>query len=54
MVSRKGGTMDYQACPSLTALFFDKVAQHGDRPFLWAKRAGAYQPLTWDETAKRV
>ncbi len=46
--------MDYTACPSLTRLFFDKAKEHGDKPFLWAKRDGAYRPLSWAETAERV
>ena len=46
--------MDYQTCPSLTAMFFDKAAQHGDRPFLWAKQAGSYQSISWAETARRI
>ncbi len=46
--------MDYQSLTSLPAMFFGKVAQHGDAPFLWHKRDGKYQPLSWRETADRV
>src|SRR5690606_21358567 len=44
---RQGGKgMDYQRLTSLPAMFFEKVAQHGDAPFLWHKREGAYGPLS--------
>ena len=44
--------MDYETCPNLPAMFFDRAARHGDRPFLWAKRDGAYRPLSWREAAR--
>jgi len=40
--------------PNLAAMFFDQVGRLGDRPFLWAKRGGDYQPLSWGDTAARV
>ncbi len=40
--------------PNLAAMFFDQVARHGDRPFLWAKRDGAYRALSWGDAAARV
>ena len=40
--------------PSLGAMFFDQVARLGDRPFLWAKRGGDFQALSWGDTAARV
>jgi long-chain acyl-CoA synthetase len=46
--------MDYHACPSLPAMFFDWAAQRHDRPFLWAKREGVYDPIAWREVARRV
>lgn len=49
-----GEEMDYNACNSLTALFFDKARELGDKPFLWAKRDGAYQPLTWRQVEAAV
>ncbi len=53
-IPEKGDTMDYQTCPSLTAMFFDKARDQGDKPFLWAKQAGSYQSISWAETARRV
>ena len=46
--------MDYQACRNLAVLFFDQAKALADRPFLWAKHDGAYQPLTWAEVDRRV
>jgi long-chain acyl-CoA synthetase len=46
--------MDYDRFRSLPAMFFDTAARHGDKPFLWAKRDGTYQSLSWAETARAV
>ena len=46
--------MDYHTCPNLAVMFFAEAARQGDRPFLWAKRQGAYRPLNWDEAARQV
>jgi long-chain acyl-CoA synthetase len=46
--------MDYHTCPNLAAMFFEQAARRGERPFLWAKRGGAYQPISWREAAQQV
>jgi len=46
--------MQFGGWPNLVAMFFAQAAELGDRPFLWAKRDGTYQPLTWTETADQV
>ncbi len=46
--------MDYETCRSLPAMFFDSAARGGDKPFLWAKTGGAYQPISWSEAAQTV
>ena len=46
--------IDLRECPNLTTLFFQQADQHGDKPFLWAKRDGQYQSISWRETATRV
>ncbi len=46
--------MDYHTCPNLAAMFFEWAAEKGDRPFLWAKRGGAYQPISWRAAAEQV
>ncbi len=48
------GQTDYGACPNLARMFFDRAGERGDQPFLWAKRDGAYQPVTWAEAARQV
>ncbi len=46
--------MDYASCRSLPAMFFEVARQRGDKPFLWAKHGGSYQPLSWSEAAGAV
>ena len=46
--------MDYDSCRSLPAMFFEQAARLGDKPFLWAKRGGHYQSLSWAEAAREV
>jgi long-chain acyl-CoA synthetase len=46
--------MDYDSCRSLPAMFFEQAARLGDKPFLWAKHAEAYQSITWAEAARYV
>jgi long-chain acyl-CoA synthetase len=40
--------------PNLVAMFFKRAAQGGERPFLWAKREGKWQPTSWREAAETV
>lgn len=46
--------MDYKAIPNLPRMFFDRAAEHGDKPFLWAKHQGTYRSMSWAEAARRV
>ncbi len=46
--------MDYSAWSSLTELFFAQAKRHSDKPFLWAKRDGRFQPWTWAEVERCV
>src|SRR5205823_1173485 len=46
--------MDYANVASLPAMFFERAEELGERPFLWAKRDGAYQPLSWTHAAHGV
>jgi len=43
--------MNSEDCPSLPAVFAAQARRRGGRPFLWAKRDGAYCPLSWAEVA---
>jgi long-chain acyl-CoA synthetase len=40
--------------PNLVTMFFDQAAAKGERPFLWARRGGTWQSISWAETAQRV
>jgi len=40
--------------PNLIRMFFARAASRGDRPFLWDKRDGAWQGLSWSEAATQV
>jgi long-chain acyl-CoA synthetase len=44
--------MDYDNCRSLPALFFEQAERLGDKPFLWAKRGGRYQSISWAAAAR--
>jgi len=39
---------------NLVSLFLTRAAEKGDKPFLWAKREGAWQPTSWAEAARQV
>ena len=45
---------DFGASPNLVALFLARADALGDKPFLWSKRSGTWQPLSWSEAARRV
>lgn len=40
--------------PNLVTMFFERVEEKGEAPFLWAKKDGKYRALTWRETAAQV
>src|SRR5258705_3126377 len=46
--------MDYASCRSLPAMFLAMARQRAQRPFLWAKRDGRYQSLSWAEAENAV
>src|SRR3546814_13042554 len=46
--------MDYAAVPNLPTMFFDQARRLGDRPFLWVKRDGRFEPLSWSVVAETV
>ena len=39
---------------NLVSLFLTRAAEKGDQPFLWAKREGAWQSISWNEAAAKV
>lgn len=46
--------MDYDACTSLPAMFFANTAEIGDRPFLWRKTEGAWQPTSGTQASSQT
>jgi long-chain acyl-CoA synthetase len=40
--------------PNLVAMFFTRAEEQGDRPFLWAKRDGAWTSISWADAARQV
>lgn len=46
--------MDFDACRSLTAAFFDQAAARGKAPFVWHKQDGRYRAQSWSEIAEQV
>jgi long-chain acyl-CoA synthetase len=45
---------DFASAPNLVRLFLDRADELGERPFLSAKTDGAWQALSWAETARQV
>ena len=45
---------DFDASSNLVALFFTRAAEQGDKPFLWAKREGKWQSISWNEAARQL
>src|SRR6516225_7640254 len=43
--------MAHDSWGTLPAMFFDQAARLGEKPFLWAKREGRYDPMTWAAAA---
>ncbi|RYD49523.1 MAG: long-chain fatty acid--CoA ligase [Sphingomonadales bacterium] len=39
---------------NLVAMFFTRAREKGDKPFLWHKAGGAWQPMSWAEAARQV
>ena len=40
--------------PNLVTMFLTRVRENGDKPFLWSKRDGAWQPITYNDAARQV
>lgn len=39
---------------NLVQMFFARAKEKGDKPFLWHKAGGAWQPTSWSEAARQV
>ncbi len=44
----------FEHFPNLVTLFFRRAAENGTAPFLWHKADGAWQSISWAETARQV
>ena len=44
----------FEHFPNLVAMFFTRARERGDAPFLWAKRDGAWQAISWADAARQV
>ncbi|MBB5984145.1 AMP-dependent synthetase/ligase [Sphingobium lignivorans] len=44
----------FEHFPSLTAMFFARAAEGGDRPFLWAKNEDDWQSTSWSQASRQV
>ena len=40
--------------PNLVTMFLTRVRENGDKPFLWTKRTGSWQPISYNEAARQV
>ena len=45
---------EFEHFPSLTAMFFRRAAELGEKPFLWSKQGARWQSISWAEAARRV
>lgn len=45
---------DFAGFPNLVAMFLDRADHRGDNPFLWAKKQGSWQSISWAEAARQV
>ncbi|MFM5924842.1 MAG: AMP-dependent synthetase/ligase [Novosphingobium sp.] len=45
---------DLGSVRNLVELFLKRADAKGDKPFLWAKTSGKWQPLSWNEVARQV
>lgn len=46
--------LDYTRIPNLPTLFFDQADRYGDKPFLSAKKSGAWSSLSWRDVSQQV
>jgi len=45
---------DFENAQNLVTLFLARADERGDRPFLWSRRNGSWQSLSWAEVARQV
>ena len=47
-------TMQLNRWPNLVAMFFEQADFKGDSAFLWKKRDGEWQSVSWTEAAQQI
>jgi len=45
---------EFEHFPNLVTMFFTRAKEQADAPFLWAKKGGSWQSISWAETAQKV
>src|SRR3954466_7135683 len=40
--------------PNLVTMFLQRAREKGEAPFLWAKRSGQWQSISWREATRQV
>ena len=45
---------EFEHFPNLVTMFFTRAKERGDAPFLWAKKGGSWQSISWTQTAQQV
>jgi long-chain acyl-CoA synthetase len=48
------GDRQLEHFPNLVSMFLTRAREKADRPFLWAKRNGSWQSISWNEAARQV
>ena len=48
------GRTQLEHFPNLVTMFFARARAKGDAPFLWAKRGGAWESISWSEAARQA
>ena len=46
--------MELNRWPNLVAMFFEQADSKGDSAFLWKKRDGEWQSVSWTEAAQQI
>ena len=46
--------INYKTWNNLAAMFFDVAGAHGEKPFLWAKRDGAWRSISFADAIRQV
>ncbi|WP_265569718.1 AMP-dependent synthetase/ligase [Sphingomicrobium nitratireducens] len=49
-----GATLQLEHFPNLVTMFFTRARAKGDKPFLWAKKDGEWQSISWAKAARQV